>query len=68
MTDPIDRDENAGADTTTDRPDFERPKAPLDTTLGTARTGGMGGMAGTGSPSADTDMAGEPPGGDLEDQ
>ncbi len=68
MTDPIDRLEDAGADTSTDRPDFERPKPALDTTLGTARTGGMGGMAGTSSSTTDTDMAGEAPSGDLEDQ
>ncbi|EYB68860.1 hypothetical protein DEIPH_ctg016orf0004 [Deinococcus phoenicis] len=40
----------------------------LDTTLDTARTGGMGGMAGTLDVSVDTDRAGSAPAGELEDQ
>lgn len=39
----------------------------LDTTLGTSRTGGMGGMAGTMDVSVDTDMAGSAPSTELED-
>jgi hypothetical protein len=70
MTDPIDRLEDAGADSSGQTPQYDRPGPDLAGELGTDPPGSAGrpddGTAPTGG--ADTDMAGEPTGGALEDR
>lgn len=77
MTDPIDRLEDAGADSSGQTPRYDRPGPDLARELGTDPPGSAGrpddGTAPTSTPGtptggADTDMAGEPTGGDLEDR
>lgn len=75
---PVDTDPAEPATSSTperDLPNMSRPElqeeplsgGPLNSTLDTPRTGGMGGMAGTMTPHADTDGAGSAPTSELED-
>ncbi|GAA5514749.1 hypothetical protein Dcar01_03509 [Deinococcus carri] len=60
---PVDVNPSPGENSTTEG--TVRDTTSLDTTLGTSRTGGMGGMAGT--LDVDTDMAGTTSTTELED-